>query len=689
MPGDSRAAFIGLQAPVNIRRIVLTEPLDDGFFAIVDDIRYEGAGQPPNITVSPSPATFAATLAGQTRDLDVVVTNTGGGAVTVTPSVSSGAFTLPLLPTVCAGGGNVATPGSPCAVRVRFSPTAVGPASGTLTLNTTAGQFLVSLSGTGLSPLAVAPTTLAFPETQVGQTSAAQAVTLTNNNPALPIAISAISVSANFLRTTTCGATLAAGQSCSVSVSFAPTAAGQLTGTVTISSDAAGSPHTISLSGRGTAGVLTLTPPSLNFGNQLLAIASAPQNISVQNTGNLPVTLTAVNVSGDFSIATNSCAGTLAEGVACTVGVRFTPTTTGSRTGSLSIQSSALGSPSTAGLTGVGIAGTLSVPASLNLGNQQVGTVGTPSTVAVSNTSALPVTVGVVTISPAANFIIGSNTCTGTLAGGASCAIGVQFTPTTIGHLTATLTIPSNAAANPHLVALVGDSGPAPEGNDSTVRTLTFFNPAPLGPPNPPLQSSSARATLTFFNPAPLGPPNPPLQSSSAGATLTFFNPAPLGPPNPPLQSSSARAALSFFNPAPLGPPNPPAQSSSASAALTFFNPAPLGPPNAPPQSSSAVRVLSFSNGPSVDSVLPAQVTRNGQPVTLTIAGQGLTGATGVTLNPSTGITIGAPTVSPDGRTVTVSIVVSPSAPQGVVTVVVSGPGFSTPVTGASRLVLQ
>jgi hypothetical protein len=290
--------------------------------------------------------------------------------------------------------------------------------------------------------------------------------------------------------------------------------------------------------------VLTLTPPSLNFGNQLLAIASASQNISVQNTGNLPVTLTAVNVSGDFSIATNSCAGTLAEGVACTVGVRFTPTTTGSRTGSLSIQSSALGSPSTAGLTGVGIAGTLSVPASLNLGNQQVGTVGTPSTVAVSNTSALPVTVGVVTISPAANFIIGSNTCTGTLAGGASCAIGVQFTPTTIGHLTATLTIPSNAAANPHLVALVGDSGPAPEGNDSTVRTLSFFNPAPLGPPNPPLQSSSARATLTFFNRRRLGTAESAAAIVERRRDADLLQPGAARPPNPPC-ISSARALTS------------------------------------------------------------------------------------------------------------------------------------------------
>jgi hypothetical protein len=647
------------------------------------------SGEQLSATVAPNPAQFPATLVGQTRDIDVVVTNTGGGAVTVTPSVSSGAFTLPLLPAVCAGGGTQATAASPCTVRVRFSPTVVGPATGTLTLNTTAGQFVVPLSGTGLSPLVVGPATLAFPDTQVGQTSAAQAVTLTNNNPAQPITINAISVAANFQHTTTCGATLAAGQSCSVSVTFTPAAAGQLAGTLTISSNAAGSPHAVSLSGRGTAGLLAPTPSSLTFPNQIVGTSSAAQNVAIQNSGNLPVTFTAVNVSGDFSITANSCAGTLDAGAGCTIGVRFTPTAPGSRTGSLTLQSSAVGSPTIVTLGGVGIAGTLSVTPTLNLGGLQVNTVGPATTIPVSNNSALPVTFGTVAITPAVNFSLASNTCTGTLAAGASCGIGVRFTPTVIGHLTASLSIQSNAAGSPHVVALVGDSGPEPPGTDSTVGTLSFFNPAPLGPPNPPLQSSSARATLTFFNPAPLGPPNPPLQSSSAGATLTFFNPAPLGPPNPPLQSSSARATLTFFNPAPLGPPNPPAQSSSASAALTFFNPAPLGPPNAPPQSSSAVRVLSFSNGPSVASVLPAQVTRNGQPVTLTISGQGLAGATSVTLNPSTGITIGAPTVSPDGRTVTVSIVVSPSAPQGVAIVVVSGPGFSTPVTGASRLVLQ
>jgi hypothetical protein len=107
-----------------------------------------------------------------------------------------------------------------------------------------------------------------------------------------------------------------------------------------------------------------------------------------------------------------------------------------------------------------------------------------------------------------------------------------------------------------------------------------------------------------------------------------------------------------------------------------------------PPQPSSAETGISFSNGPSVESVSPALITRNGQPFTLTINGRNLTGATAVALSASTGITVGVPTPSPDGSTVTVSITVSASAATGVVDVVVSGPGFSTPA-GAGRFVVQ
>src|SRR6185436_11492018 len=106
--------------------------------------------------------------------------------------------------------------------------------------------------------------------------------------------------------------------------------------------------------------------------------------------------------------------------------------------------------------------------------------------------------------------------------------------------------------------------------------------------------------------------------------------------------------------------------SPSAFGTLSFFNPAPLAPPNPPPQASSAEAGVSFSNGPSVDSVSPALISRNGQAVTLTINGRNLTGATAVTLTPSTGITVGVPTVSPDGSTVTVSITVSAAASTGV-----------------------
>src|SRR4029079_15738172 len=80
-------------------------------------------------------------------------------------------------------------------------------------------------------------------------------------------------------------------------------------------------------------------------------------------------------------------------------------------------------------------------------------------------------------------------------------------------------------------------------------------------------------------------------------------------------------------------------KASSAFGTLSFFNPAPLAPPNPPPQASSAEAGVSFSNGPSVDSVSPALISRNGQAVTLTINRRNLTGATAVTLTPSTGIT--------------------------------------------------
>jgi hypothetical protein len=657
----------GANCQINVQFTPTTASLVTGSLTISTDVAgaftvsLSGTGQAASATASPNPVSFANTQAGSTRTTQVTVTNNGVGPIVInTPTLTGDAsFTV---------NGNTCTtlsPGNQCQISLQFAPTTVGLLTATLSIPTNlAGTFTIPVSGTGISVLTIAPPTLNFGDTAVNQTSANQGVTLSNNGTQ-PVTINSIAASAGFaVASTTCGTTLNGGQNCGIFVNFAPSATGNVNGTLTVASNAAGSPNTVSLSGRGVAGVLSIAPPSLTFADQLVGTASASQTVTVTNTGNLPITLNSVSNNGEFNITSNSCTGSLAVNASCSVAVRFTPLATGTRTGLLTIASSALNSPHTVGLSGTGIAGTLSVPPQLNLGGQQVGTVGTPVVISVTNTSAIPVTFGTLSINPVGNFVLASNTCVGTLAGSASCSIGIQFTPTVTGHLTASLIIPSNAAGNPHGMLLVGDGGPLPPGNDSTVAILSFFNPAPLQPPNPPAQASSANATLSFFNPAPLQPPAPPAQASSANATLSFFNPAPLQPPTPPAQSSSAFGTLSFFNPAPLAPPNP------------------------PPQASSAEAGVSFSNGPSVDSVSPALISRNGQAVTLTINGRNLTGATAVTLTPSTGITVGVPTVSPDGSTVTVSITVSASAPTGVVDVVVSGPGFSTPA-GAGRFVVQ
>jgi hypothetical protein len=87
---------------------------------------------------------------------------------------------------------------------------------------------------------------------KVGTTSVAQTVTLSNTGSA-PLAISSIVGSGDFLQTSNCGSGVAAGAACSISVRFHPTGTGTRTGAITITDDAAGSPHKVALSGTGRA----------------------------------------------------------------------------------------------------------------------------------------------------------------------------------------------------------------------------------------------------------------------------------------------------------------------------------------------------------------------------------------------------------------------------------------------------
>jgi Abnormal spindle-like microcephaly-assoc'd, ASPM-SPD-2-Hydin len=198
---------------------------------------------------------------------------------------------------------------------------------------------------------------LTFAAQTVNTTSAAQTVTLTNSGNTT-LTISSIAASTDFAETNTCGASLAVGANCTITVTFTPTATGERTGTLTITDNASNSPQTVTLDGTGTAPqsatpAVTLSANSLTFDPQTVGTTSPAQTMTLTNSGNAALTITSITASGDFA-ETNTCSAILAAGTSCTISVTFSPTATGTRTGTLTITDDASGSPQTVALNGGG-----------------------------------------------------------------------------------------------------------------------------------------------------------------------------------------------------------------------------------------------------------------------------------------------------------------------------------------------
>ena len=205
------------------------------------------------------------------------------------------------------------------------------------------------------SGVTASPGALSFGSVVTGTTSAAQTVTVSNPTGSAA-AVSSIAASGDFSQTNTCGSSIAANGSCTVSVKFAPTATGARTGTLTV--NAGGVTNTVSLTGTGTAPgpVLNAAPASLSFAGTDVGSSSAAQAVTVTNSGTAAATVSGVTATGDYS-QTNNCSS-VPTGSSCTVNVTFKPTASGTRTGTLTVTSNANNSPATVSLTGSGIGAT-------------------------------------------------------------------------------------------------------------------------------------------------------------------------------------------------------------------------------------------------------------------------------------------------------------------------------------------
>ncbi|HLQ32217.1 MAG TPA: choice-of-anchor D domain-containing protein, partial [Chloroflexota bacterium] len=476
-------------------------------------ITLTGIGFAPGISLSSTILIFADQFVGTTSVPQTVALNNGSGtSLAITSIVASGDFAET---NTC--GSSVAS-GAGCTISVTFTPTARGTRLGAITITDSGSGSprTITLSGTGAAPVVtLIPPSLTFTGNEtVGTKSLPLPVTLTNSgNATLILPMDGIAASLNFFQSSNCGNSLAAGASCTISVAFTPTMPGLLTGTITIADNAADSPQKINLTGNAvdTGPAVKLSPISLTFPSQALGTISAPQTVTLTNTGNAALTIASIVPSGDFFPASGiTCpnGGSVAAGASCTINVSFAPTAIGTRAGAITITDNAGGSPHVINLIGTG---TPSGPAvnlstgNLSFGSQPLNTTSPTQVVTLTNGGTVMLTI--TSVDPSGDFApAAGTTCkNGTsVAAGASCTISVTFTPTATGTRNGAITIADNAPNAPHAIALTGI------GTDFSITT-------PPGSTNTATISAGQAATYTMTL-APSGGFNDTITMSCSGA---------------------------------------------------------------------------------------------------------------------------------------------------------------------------
>ncbi len=419
-----------------------------------------GTGTPAGaVSLSPVAVDFGQVADGSTSAaLPIQVANASASTVPINSIAVAPPFTL--ASNAC---GTISlAANADCQLEITFAPMQPGPVTGLLTFTDGAGIQTVELSGDGAAPPTdiVSPASLTFPGTAASQVSAAQPVTITNNGDLALTSIS-VAVSAQFQAASNCDTQLAAHSVCTVSVEFAPSQVGGISGMLTIT-DALRT-QTISLSGTGLIpAAFAVTPTALTFTQQQPGTASAPETVTITNSGVAPMANIGFQLTGpaasSYSIGATTCGALLNNGSNCTVQIVFTPAATGPIAATLAISSSTPGVAAVsvpingAGQLATGLAAN---PAQLPFTTVTgVGQVSPAQIITITNSSSYGF--GSVTLAATGPFAVTQNTCTGGLDAGAHCSASVVFQPSAVGAATGTLTISSPVVTTPASVSLSG-----------------------------------------------------------------------------------------------------------------------------------------------------------------------------------------------------------------------------------------
>ena len=427
------------------------------------------------LQANPASVSFGSLSTGSNATKPIILSNTGTAAVQISSIAASGAgftvngITVPFTLNAAA----TAT------LNAVFAPTTGGSASGsvTVTSNATNSPLTISLTGTSAQPgLSIAPASFVFGSVVDGQTKS-QNFTLTNTgSSSLTISQLSVSGAGYSISGLATPSTIAAGASATFSAVFAPTTAGSLPGTITISSNAPGSPSTIALSGTGVAGTVTLSanPTSVSFGNVNAGVTSS-KSVTLTNNGTANLTISQVTVSAkDVTTSGVTTPVTLTPGQSQTMNVAFLPSAAETVSGNITVTSTQ-GTSTVVAVSGTGLQAAISLtPSSANFGSVTVGSTNS-QTIQIGNTGN-----GTLTITQASATGSGFSTTGLTLPlsinPGQSSTFNGQYQPSAAGSASGSITIVSNAASSPNVVALTGTGVAATQILSLSTNTVSFGN---------------------------------------------------------------------------------------------------------------------------------------------------------------------------------------------------------------------
>ncbi len=392
------------------------------------------------LTVTPVSGEFGSVAQGTESEQKTFTVKNEGGVEAPRPTVVPAAD-FPVKENGCTG---PLAANATCNLKVAFAPTTVGSRMVTMVVSVPdSNPFVVPMQGTGTERPSVmaSPSSVDFGDVPVGRT-ASQVVILRNpNNMAVTgLAITSQNPSYTVSANTCTGMMIPANGMCSVTVTFAPGAPGEVKSELTIAV-AGGTNAGVPLSGTGIrAAVLEMTTSSHDFGSVPVNVRQGGLTITLANVGQETASAVAVALSGpdasEFEIEPN-CPTSLTAGATCDIRVFFKPANEGAAMATLN----ATGNPGgmdTATLMGTGVKQptvTL-VPTSGDFNTVQVGQNSAPVNFDVTNTGGVPT-------GPLRFTIVGTDfrivagsagACEAGLAAGQMCSLQVVFSPTTRRH---------------------------------------------------------------------------------------------------------------------------------------------------------------------------------------------------------------------------------------------------------------